>query len=180
MEADSNTTITQPLTVSQVVAKLEDVRRQWDELLLRIGEERRTEPGATGNWSVKDVVAHITLYEKWTLERLQERAQGIAYSPENDDPETDGMDMDTRNDYYYKRDSARGLADILTESKRVHAELVQLVRNMSEEELHTPLRLTDTVSYNVIETLEGNGYEHYEDHIRELEAWLQKSPASQE
>src|SRR5207237_2743438 len=39
-------------------------RARWEELLSRVGEARMEEPGVEGDWSVKDIVAHITWYER--------------------------------------------------------------------------------------------------------------------
>ena len=37
-----------------------------NELLAEVGEERMTIPGVAGDWSIKDIIAHISVYEWWT------------------------------------------------------------------------------------------------------------------
>ena len=39
---------------------LTETRAAWEALLAQIDEERMFQPGAAGNWSVKDVIAHVT------------------------------------------------------------------------------------------------------------------------
>ena len=44
------------------------MRASWDEaeaVLARIPEDRMLEPGVTGEWSVRDLLAHIAGYERY-------------------------------------------------------------------------------------------------------------------
>lgn len=43
---------------------LQETRAQWEELLAQVEEERMLQPGATGKWSVKDVIAHVMSGER--------------------------------------------------------------------------------------------------------------------
>ena len=43
---------------------LQETRAQWEELLAQVEEERMQRPGATGKWSVKDVIAHVMWGER--------------------------------------------------------------------------------------------------------------------
>jgi hypothetical protein len=39
-------------------------RARWEALLIEVGIEQMQEPGAEGQWSIRDIVAHITAYER--------------------------------------------------------------------------------------------------------------------
>ena len=47
---------------AQVLDELRDEQAQFDALLRDIGEEHMTQPGVAGEWSIKDVVAHLTFW----------------------------------------------------------------------------------------------------------------------
>ena len=53
-----------PMTKTRLLDRLRTERAQWEALLTDIDEARMTQPGVEGEWSVKDIVAHVTFYER--------------------------------------------------------------------------------------------------------------------
>jgi hypothetical protein len=53
------------MTKARLLVELRAARNEWDTLMAAVGEERMTEPGAAGDWSVKDVTAHLTSFDQW-------------------------------------------------------------------------------------------------------------------
>ena len=49
---------------------IERERGLWDDLVAEIGEDRMLQPGATGEWNFKDVVAHLNGWRIGRLARL--------------------------------------------------------------------------------------------------------------
>jgi len=57
-------------------------RDVFERLLNQLGFARMiTTAGVAGQWSVKDIIAHIMSYEQYTADRLAEIIQGEAYTP---------------------------------------------------------------------------------------------------
>jgi uncharacterized damage-inducible protein DinB len=56
------------MSKSQLFDVLRTHRAQWDAWLASVDDERMTQPGAAGHLSVKDIVSHITAYERWLVE----------------------------------------------------------------------------------------------------------------
>jgi len=65
----------------QLLETMKTTRADWETLLTKVGEARMTVAGVTGNWSVKDVVAHLTAWEKQTVARLTAIRQGGTPEP---------------------------------------------------------------------------------------------------
>lgn len=59
---------------SKLIKTLRDERKAWDELLAEVAQHGMTEPGLAGNWTAKDIVAHVTWYERETAIMMEERA----------------------------------------------------------------------------------------------------------
>ena len=59
---------------SEWLDTLQTERAQWEALLVQVGEARMTQPGAAGEWSVKDVIAHVTWFEREMVGVLRARA----------------------------------------------------------------------------------------------------------
>jgi len=60
---------------SEWLGTLQTERAQWDALVAEVGQARMTQPGAAGEWSVKDVIAHVTWFEREMVGVL--RAHGV-------------------------------------------------------------------------------------------------------
>jgi len=51
--------MTSPISKDALLERIERERGLWEDLVAEIGEDRMLQPGATGDWSFKDVVAHL-------------------------------------------------------------------------------------------------------------------------
>ena len=50
---------------------LQEEYRQWEGFLDQIEPTRMDQPGVNGDWSMKDIVAHLTGWNRWLVARLQ-------------------------------------------------------------------------------------------------------------
>ncbi len=73
----------EPMTVKQLVAAMRAARSDWEDLLAEVGETRWEQPGVEGDWSIKDLIAHLTYFESWTAEviGMRERGEPVPASP---------------------------------------------------------------------------------------------------
>jgi len=56
---------------------LQETRGQWEELLAQIDEEHMLQPGATGKWSVKDVIAHVMDGERELVQIMHTHVESV-------------------------------------------------------------------------------------------------------
>ena len=89
---------------------LQETRGQWEELLAQIDEERMLQPGATGKWSVKDVIAHVMWGERELAPVM--RAHVVAGS------ELWDLSDDERNEIWYQQNRERPLQEIMSEEQQ--------------------------------------------------------------
>ena len=50
---------------------LQEEYGQWEALLDQIGPARMDQPGVNGDWSMKDIAAHLTGWNRWLVARFQ-------------------------------------------------------------------------------------------------------------
>ena len=50
---------------------LQQENQQWEVLLAQIGLMHMNQSGVNGDWSMKDIVAHLTGWNRWLVARLQ-------------------------------------------------------------------------------------------------------------
>ena len=155
-------------------AFLATLRREhaaWDALLAEVGEARMAQPGASGEWSVKDIIAHVTWYEREMVGVL--RTHTLAGS------DLWELSPDQRNAALFAQLRDRPVADVLTEARQTFAELVALVEGLAEEDLHDATRYhampPDWIPW---ELLAGNSFAHYPEHARTIRVWMEQQASS--
>ncbi|MCO5178136.1 MAG: maleylpyruvate isomerase N-terminal domain-containing protein, partial [Thermomicrobiales bacterium] len=92
------------------IERLQSARAAFDELLVAVGTDRMTQPMDASGWSVKDIVAHITAYERWTTAHLRGLLRGEPptvleqYGTDEAPNGADPFDLDTLNATMLERD----------------------------------------------------------------------------
>jgi hypothetical protein len=158
------------ISKTQLLAELNDENAYWQALLDDIGEANMTQPEVAGGWSIKDIVAHITGWRRRTVRRFQ-----AALHHEPDFPPlwpSELQEDDEINAWIYEANRDRPLADVLSDSREVFQQLVDVIAAFSDDELQDLQR---------IEWLEGEPlsgkfvFSHFhEEHEPDMRAWLDK------
>jgi len=161
---------------SELLSMIRAERARWEALLVEVGEAQMTQAGVEGEWSVKDIIAHVTAYERWIVARLQSALRGETLRLE-----IDQLDLEQRNAWIFEENRNRPLHDVLAESKQVFQQVLKLAQTLSDEDLTDPHRLEPfldpvwTDGLPVWKCLAADSYEHYRQHIPFIRAWLDKS-----
>ncbi len=147
--------------------KLQRERANWEELLKGIDARRMEQPGAAGNWSVKDIIAHVTWHEKEMLGVL--RTKALAGS------EWWNLPTDQRNEKIYEQNRGRSLEDVLQESHKAYGDLLAAFEAASEVDFLEAGRYRDMPQdWIPWEIFAQNTYEHYQQHEPSLAAWNER------
>jgi len=160
------------LTIAQLLEVMRTARSDWETLLGDVGEARLTEPGVEGDWSIKDIVAHITYYESWVVDCLT----AIQHGGPLPQSEFKGLSMDERNAIIYVRNRGRPLADVLRDSQTSFNQSTSLVQKLHDKDLYDPeFTRPYGVEWTLHDLVEGDTYEHYRDHTASVRAWLERA-----
>ena len=158
----------------QLLSALQNEQAGWKRLLDDIGEARMIEPGVAGEWSIKDIVAHLTCWRRRTVGRFQ---AALKHEPEPAPPWPPHLHETTTDDeinaWIYASNRDRPLTDILQESDVVFQQLVDTLSAFPEAELLDPQR------FGWLEGEPWNGatfFGHFhEEHEPDMRAWLDKN-----
>ena len=144
---------------------LRSTRAEWESLLAEIGEERMVRPGATGEGSVKDVIAHIMWGEREMVGACQTRALVGSDLWE--------MTDDERNPIMVSWYRDRSLQDVLSEEQQVYTQLLAEIEKLSDDDLNDPRNFRAMpLDWSPQQVIAGCSSKHYRDHIPALRAWL--------
>ena len=152
---------------------LAEIRREWllfETLLNGLSEAQSTTPGVEGPWSVKDMLAHLSAWEKVLLDRLGAALSG---KPGQYPPVLSDDDVHRFNAQVYAESQGRSLPAVLQEFRSLYTGVLTTVEALGESFLTHPMPL-DYPLDNLIawQIIRANTSDHYQEHRLALEAWL--------
>jgi hypothetical protein len=107
---------------SELLNWLQEEYQKWEALLNQIGPTRMDQPGVNSEWSMKDMVAHLTGWNQWLVARLQAAQRG---EPEPPPPwPADRQSEDEINAWIYESNHGRSVREVLDEAHRQHQQLL--------------------------------------------------------
>lgn len=156
-------------TREDLIRTIHDERAAWRALLAEVGEDRMEEPGPMGEWTFKDLAAHLLGWRERTLDRI---AAGPGADPSPPWPaalESDD-EVDEINTWIYQQHNERPLGDVLADVDRSYERLAALIEAMPEDDLTTPGRFAWLDGQALVDA-DFFGHLH-EEHEPSIRAWL--------
>ena len=154
---------------SELLNWLQDEYQQWEVFLDQIGEARMDQPGVNGDWAMKDIVAHLTGWNRWLVDRLQ--AVGRS-QPEPPPPWPPHLQTDDEiNAWIYESNQGRSVGEVLDESHQVFQQLLAVIEGLPDDSLIEP-------AYHIVQLgsqrfSASEFFDHFhDDHEPDMRAWL--------
>jgi hypothetical protein len=168
------------LTKGDVLAAIERERQAWEALLAEVGEARMLEPGPMGDWTFKDLVAHLTGWRARSLRRLEAAANGQpepapAWPAHLTTDDEDDAWVDDVNAWIHDVNDDRLLGEVIGESRESYARLAEIVQMLPDDALNDSDRfpwLEGQALGPAIVTGDFFGHLH-EEHEPEIRRWLE-------
>lgn len=164
-----------PMTAARLVEILETERTQWKTLLAEVGMERMEIPGVEGTWSAKELVAHLTWYERAVVDAANQVMSGGAFTRPGDG----AGGIDERNERIAAASRARPAADVLAEADEVFGKLLKVIVACPDDLLNDARLLSLPDDIPPWMRVANNSYAHYREHAESLRAWLARQPVAQ-
>jgi uncharacterized protein (TIGR03083 family) len=129
-----------------------------------VSDSRLVEPGVVDDWSVKDVVAHVTSWEEEALKHLPLLIAGGTpprYAAQGG--------IDAFNARAIQNGRRLSLAEVLQQRDETHARLVDFIRSQPEGTFGSQTRARRRLRLDT--------YGHYPEHTAAIRAWRERLPA---
>ena len=158
----------EPTSKTEVIAAMVSARTEFDSRIKQIDRRTMTRPGAAGEGSIKDIIAHVTAYDRWLALTLGLR--GI----KPPDLWIDDSPLDDFNRLVFKENRDKPLDEVLRESEEIWGEILKDTQAAPEAYLFNE-RSVEGVPYRFrpCDILRSESYGHYLDHVPALHAWLE-------
>lgn len=152
----------------ELLAKIEDEHTHFTSLIGDLSTEQLTAPGASGVWSVKDVLAHLAMWTARCVTIVFDAEQG--QRPVDIDAVLD--DWDALNAEDYESQKERPLDRILADFHGTHRQLLRRLQAWKETDLFDATRFNWLRGMSLGEFLAGEVGGHDADHRQQIEQWL--------
>lgn len=140
-------------------------RAELDAALAGLTDEQMTEPGVLNDWTVKDILAHLTAWEVELVTVLGKLARGQTPKPVGEtDAETNALNAKWHKDY-----QSRPLDRVLEDYQAVRPQSIRQVERLTEADLTTPRKWLK--GRPLLELILAETIEHDAEHLPHLREW---------
>ena len=127
------------------------------------------EPGAMGDWTFKDVAAHLTGWRQRTIGRFEAAARNEPPPPNPWPAELGEEEDDPINDWIHERSKDRPVDEVLAEADATYDEFIAAIEALPSEAVVDPNRF-DWLEGQALADSDFGG--HLDDHEPDVRAWL--------
>ena len=148
---------------------LQEEYQQWEAFLDQIDPALMDQPGVNGDWSMKDIVAHLTGWQPRLITRIQAAQRGEAEPPP---PWPAHLQTeDEVNAWIYESNHGRSVQEVLDESRQVFQQLMAVIEGLPDDVQIEPE--WHLVWLNGQRFPAGEFFDHFhDDHELDVRAWL--------
>ena len=145
---------------------LQKVDKAWAEITesyAGLSDSQLREPGVMGDWSVKDILAHVTWWEEEALKHLPliiKEGRPPRYS-------THYGGIDAFNALMTERKRDLSFADVVHQQDAIHRQLITYLQSVPEEHFTQETRFRHRLRLDT--------YSHYPKHAKAIREWRERS-----
>jgi hypothetical protein len=147
----------------QLLKKLDQAWVEFKKSYAGLSDSQLMESGVTGDWSVKDILAHVTWWEEEALKHLPLIIKGG--KPPRYSTKYGGIDAFNAQMTEQKR--GLSLSDVLRQLDETHRWLIDYVQSVPEEQFTRETRFRRRLRLDT--------YSHYPLHAKAIREWRERS-----
>ena len=155
------------MTKHGLLEAIQKERATLEAALAGLTLEQMTAPGVMGEWSVKDILGHIAMWESRLVTLLYSIERGVAPKMLR------SSDVDKVNAESYAEQRERPFDRVLADFHAVHAQLLKRLDKLEERDLSGPKRFEWMEGEPLEKLVAADTFEHYAEHRPMIEAWRQ-------
>lgn len=162
----------QYLNKALVLERIQTEQRRLEASLEELTQEQMEVAGVVGDWSVKDVLAHLVEWEQMFVGWYQAGLRGEV--PQVPAPGIGWGELDRLNRQIYAKHRDRDLDQILEEFRASYDKALATIQEMSEAEMFTPGRYAWLGEGSLVNYILANTANHYRWAKDKIRDWARK------
>lgn len=155
---------------TELIQRIETDWARLQAALDGLSEEQLHTPGVVGDWSIKDVLAHITAWQTRLITAMFKVEKGFK-------PDTLGggaAAVDQLNEKFYREMKDRPFEQVWDDLDASYQQLLRRLENWSDKDLFDAKRFKWMQGEPFERYIAGDSYEHYAEHAAQIEAWKKR------
>jgi hypothetical protein len=164
------------MTKTELIELLKDKRQAMLDLVEDLDDEILLESGVTGDWSIKDILAHLAYWEGQTVTLLFQIKQGakkpttVHFGDES---------VDTINERWHQQGQERSLAQVWEDFVNIRRQTIRRVTELDEKDLVEKNRFAWLKGVSLMDLIISDTIEHDEEHTAQIREWLGQRKSKQ-
>ncbi len=150
-----------------LIVAITDERAKFMSSIDGLSPEDMQKPGVVGNWSVKDILSHISLWEAELVKFLWLSHQG--QTPNS--LQLTVSSVDAVNARWYNENRNRPLDRILDDFQNVYKQCLLRIEAFLDKDLTDPQRYTWQKGRALWEWIAEDTFRHEAEHGAQIQAW---------
>jgi uncharacterized RmlC-like cupin family protein len=162
---------TLPTTRLDLLHLIHDTRTELEAAIAAVPADRREEPLPSG-LSLKDLLAHVTFWERYLLDRLEAAAAGHGVTSL---PYEVNAEVDAINARVLAQHQSQSWEVVRFDFEDVHRRALAVIEQLSEADIFDPTRSQAVIgddAHTVLEHIYAETAEHFAEHAAEIQMWL--------
>jgi hypothetical protein len=155
------------MTQDEILDALEDERENFLDAIDGLSDEAVLEPGVIGEWSVKDLLFHITMWEAELVKLLWQATQGLPPSAVF----FEGRSMDEVNAAWAAEGQGRDFDRIWDDFQAVRKQTIRRLSAFTDKDLNDPQRYPWLKDHPLWDWIAENSFGHEREHTAQIKAW---------
>jgi hypothetical protein len=151
---------------NQLLKRLEKAWSMFKQSYDGLSDEELIEPGVTGAWSVRDIIAHVTTWEEEALKHLPLILRGG--KPPRYSVTYGGINAFNAQTVEQKKGFP--LSEVQRQLEDTHRQLIDLIESAPEDQLTGETRFRHRLRLDT--------YRHYPKHTEAIMKWRERRPQS--
>lgn len=152
---------------SELISNLSSGRRTFLENLEDIPQGEMTTPGVIEDWSIKDVLVHLTRWEAELVKLLWQANQGQSPTTVHFSPES----VDEVNQRWYQQSLSRSMQVVWDDFLKVRQQTIRRIEAFSEPALNDPGLYAWLDGKALWEWVAVDSFEHEAEHLNDILRW---------
>jgi hypothetical protein len=153
-----------------ILKALEVGREDFLDAIEGLTEETLQQSGVVGEWSIKDILIHLTRWEAELVKLLWQAKQGKSPSTAH----FSTIEVDELNERWYQESRTRSLELALADFHGVRNQTIRRVEDFSDKDLTDPKSYPWLKEQPLWQWIAGDSFEHEAEHADQIRAWKQK------
>jgi len=155
------------MSKEDILKALEVSREDFLDAIDGLTEETLQQPGVMGEWSIKDILIHLTRWEAELVKLLWQAKQGKMPSSVH----FSNIEVDEINEHWYQDSRSRTLEIALADFHGVRNQTIRRVEDFNDKDLTDPKAYPWLKDIPLWQWIAGDSFEHEAEHAVQIRDW---------